>query len=81
MKYEKKVIDPETKKIDWTEVKEKLLNGVKVAVFVTIMCIGLWAVFMGLWKAVGFPCNNIARILMLLQSVVSEYLFIKWSIK
>jgi hypothetical protein len=69
------------KQIEWSEVKAKLLNGFKVAVFVIIMSIGLWAVFMGLWKVLGFPCNNIARILMFLQSVVTEYIFIKWAIK
>lgn len=69
------------KKFDWNIVKEKLLAGFKVAVFIIIICIGLWTVYMALWKAVGFPCTNLARVLMLIQSAVSEYLFVKWAIK
>jgi hypothetical protein len=81
MNCEKKVAKREVKKINWPELAERILNGFKIAVFTVLMCIGLWAVYMFVWKALGFPCTNIARALMLLQALVSEYLFVKWSIK
>lgn len=81
MKYEKKIIDSEKKKIDWSVVKDKCLNAVKVSIFTLIMLAGFWAVYVVLWNALGFPCTTPAAWLLFLQAIVSESFFIKWCIK
>ena len=43
-----------------------------------VMLVGFWAVYVVLWKALGFPVTNNALWVLFVQAVISETLFIKW---
>lgn len=68
----------EVKKINWKEVKNKISNVLKFAVFVTVTYVGFWAVFGIAWYLLGFPVNTTAAVLLGIQALVSEIMFFRW---
>lgn len=66
------------KKINWSKVKDRIINIIRFIIFTVVMLVGFWAVYVVLWKALGFPVTNNALWVLFVQAVISETLFIKW---
>ena len=66
------------KKVNWSKVKDRIINIIRFIIFTVVMLGGLWAVYVVLWKALGFPVTNNALWVLFVQAVISETLFIKW---
>ena len=66
------------KKVNWTKVKDRIINIIRFVIFTVVMLVGFWAVYLVLWKALGFPVTNNALWVLFIQAVISETLFIKW---
>lgn len=66
------------KKVNWTKVRDRIINIIRFIIFTVVMLVGFWAVYVVLWKALGFPVTNNALWVLFVQAVISETLFIKW---
>lgn len=66
------------KKVNWTKVRDRIINIIRFIIFTVVMLVGFWAVYVVLWKALGFPVTNNALWVLFIQAVISETLFIKW---
>ena len=66
------------KKINWTKVRDRIINNIRFIIFTVVMLVGFWAVYVVLWKVLGFPVTNNALWVLFIQAVISETLFIKW---
>ena len=66
------------KKINWTKVRDRIINIIRFIIFTVVMLVGFWAVYVVLWKVLGFPVTNNALWVLFIQAVISETLFIKW---
>ena len=66
------------KKVNWSKVKDRIINIIRFIIFTVVMLVGFWAVYVVLWKALGFPVTNNALWVLFVQAVISETLFIKW---
>lgn len=66
------------KKVNWSKVKDKIINIIRFIIFTVVMLVGFWAVYVVLWKVLGFPVTNNALWVLFIQAVISETLFIKW---
>lgn len=66
------------KKVNWTKVRDRIINIIRFIIFTVVMLVGFWAVYVVLWKALGFPVTNNASWVLFVQAVISETLFIKW---
>lgn len=66
------------KKVNWTKVRDRIINIIRFIIFTVVMLVGFWAVYVVLWKALGFPVTNTAMWVLLIQAVISETMFIKW---
>lgn len=66
------------KKVNWSKVKDRIINIIRFIIFTVVMLVGFWAVYVALWKVLGFPVTNNALWVLFIQAVISETLFIKW---
>lgn len=66
------------KKVNWSKVKDRIINIIRFIIFTVVMLVGFWAVYVVLWKVLGFPVTNNALWVLFIQAVISETLFIKW---
>ena len=66
------------KKVNWTKVRDRIINIIRFIIFTVVMLVGFWAVYVVLWKVLGFPVTNNALWVLFIQAVISETLFIKW---
>lgn len=66
------------KKVNWSKIKDRIVNIIRFVIFTVVMLVGFWAVYLVLWKALGFPVTNNALWVLFIQAVISETLFIKW---
>lgn len=66
------------KKVNWTKVRDRIINIIRFIIFTVVMLVGFWAVYVVLWKALGFPVTNTAMWVLLIQAIISETMFIKW---
>lgn len=66
------------KKVNWSKVKDRIINIIRFIIFTVVMLVGFWAVYVVLWKVLGFPVTNNALWVLFVQAVISETLFIKW---
>lgn len=66
------------KKVNWSKVKDRIINIIRFIIFTVVMLVGFWAVYVVLWKALGFPVTNNALWVLFVQAVISETMFIKW---
>ena len=66
------------KKVNWTKVRDRIINIIRFIIFTVVMLVGFWAVYVVLWKVLGFPVNDTALWLLFVQAVISETMFIKW---
>lgn len=66
------------KKVNWSKVKDRIINIIRFIIFTVVMLVGFWAVYVVLWKALGFPLTNNALWVLFVQAVISETMFIKW---
>ena len=66
------------KKVNWSKVKDRIINIIRFIIFTVVMLVGFWAVYVVLWKALGYPVTNNALWVLFVQAVISETLFIKW---
>jgi len=62
----------------WPVIRERSLNAFKFILMTTTMIIGMWAIYTMLWMALGFPTTRNAMWLLFVQSVISEYVYVKW---
>ena len=60
------------KKVNWTKVRDRIINIIRFIIFTVVMLVGFWAVYVVLWKALGFPVTNTAMWVLLIQAVISE---------
>ena len=66
------------KKVNWNKVRDRIINIIRFIIFTVVMLVGFWAVYVVLWKVLGFPVTNNALWVLFIQAVISETLFIKW---
>ena len=66
------------KKVNWTKVRDRIINIIRFVIFTVVMLVGFWAVYVALWKVLGFPVTNNALWVLFVQAVISETMFIKW---
>lgn len=66
------------KKVNWSKVKDRIINIIRFIIFTVVMLVGFWAVYVVLWKVLGFPVTNNALWVLFIQAVISETMFIKW---
>lgn len=66
------------KKVNWTKVRDRIINIIRFIIFTVVMLVGFWAVYVALWKVLGFPVTNNALWVLFVQAVISETMFIKW---
>lgn len=66
------------KKVNWTKVRDRIINIIRFIIFTVVMLVGFWAVYVVLWKVLGFPVTNNALWVLFIQAVISETMFIKW---
>lgn len=66
------------KKVNWTKVRDRIINIIRFIIFTVVMLVGFWAVYVVLWKILGFPVTNTAMWVLLIQAIISETMFIKW---
>lgn len=64
--------------INWMKIKTYINNAARIIIFSVIMLVGFWTVYLMLWNALGFPITTNAVLLLLIQAVISETMFIKW---
>lgn len=66
------------KKVNWTKIRDRIINIIRFIIFTVVMLVGFWAVYVVLWKILGFPVTNNALWVLFIQAVISETMFIKW---
>lgn len=66
------------KKVNWSKVKDRIINIIRFIIFTVVMLVGFWTVYVVLWKVLGFPVTNNALWVLFIQAVISETMFIKW---
>ena len=66
------------KKVNWTKIRDRIINIIRFVIFTVVMLVGFWAVYVALWKVLGFPVTTNALWVLFIQAVVSETMFIKW---
>ena len=66
------------KKVNWTKVRDRIINIIRFIISTVVMLVGFWAVYVALWKVLGFPVTNNALWVLFVQAVISETMFIKW---
>ena len=66
------------KKVNWSKVKDRIINIIRFIIFTVVMLVGFWAVYVVLWKVLGFPVTNNALWVLFIQAIISETMFIKW---
>jgi hypothetical protein len=66
------------KKVNWSKVKDRIINIIRFIIFTVVMLVGFWAVYVVAWKALGFTVNDTALWLLFVQAIISETMFIKW---
>lgn len=66
------------KKINWSKIKERIINVVKFTLFTLVMLMGFWTTYGIIWMLLGFPCNLQATIVLLIQAIVSEIMLFRW---
>lgn len=66
------------KKINWQEVKERVIDALKFMIFTVTGLMGFWAVYCILWNIIGLPTSVTALWVMFGQALVSEILFVRW---
>lgn len=64
--------------INWMKIKTYINNAARIIIFLVVMLVGFWTVYLMLWNALGFPITTNAVLLLLIQAVISETMFIKW---
>ena len=64
--------------INWMKIKTYINNAARIIIFSLVMLVGFWTVYLLLWNALGFPITTNAVLLLLIQAVISETMFIKW---
>ena len=64
--------------INWMKIKTYINNAACIIIFSVVMLVGFWTVYLMLWNALGFPITTNAVLLLLIQAVISETMFIKW---
>ena len=64
--------------INWMKIKTYINNAARIIIFSVVMLVGFWTVYLMLWNALGFPITTNAVLLLLIQAVISETMFIKW---
>ena len=64
--------------INWVRIKKYINNAARIIIFSVVMLVGFWTVYLMLWNALGFPITTNAVLLLLIQAVISETMFIKW---
>ena len=64
--------------INWVKIKTYINNAARIIIFSVVMLVGFWTVYLMLWNALGFPITTNAVLLLLIQAVISETMFIKW---
>lgn len=64
--------------INWMKIKTYINNAARIIIFSLVMLVGFWTVYLMLWNALGFPITTNAVLLLLIQAVISETMFIKW---
>ena len=66
------------KKVNWTKVRDRIINIIRFIIFTVVMLVGFWAVYVVAWKALGFTVYDTALWLLFVQAIISETMFIKW---
>ncbi len=66
------------RKINWSKIKERIINVVKFTLFTLVMLMGFWTIYGIIWLLLGFPCNLQAAIVLLIQAIVSEIMLFRW---
>lgn len=66
------------KKVNWSKVKDRIINIIRFIIFTVVILVGFWAVYVVTWKALGFTVNDTALWLLFVQAIISETMFIKW---
>lgn len=64
--------------INWMKIKTYINNAARIIIFSVVMLVGFWTVYLMLWNALGFPITTNAVLLLLIQALISETMFIKW---
>ena len=64
--------------INWVKIKTYINNAARIIIFSVVMLVGFWTVYLMLWNALGFPITTNAVLLLLIQAVISETIYIKW---
>lgn len=64
--------------INWMKIKTYINNAARIIIFSLVMLVGFWTVYLMLWNALGFPITTNAVLLLLIQALISETMFIKW---
>ena len=64
--------------INWMKIKTYINNAARIIIFSVVMLVGFWTVYLLLWNALGFPITTNAVVLLLIQALISETMFIKW---
>ena len=64
--------------INWMKIKTYINIAARIIIFSVVMLVGFWTVYLMLWNALGFPITTNAVLLLLIQALISETMFIKW---
>jgi hypothetical protein len=67
----------ETKKINWTAVKNEIIACVKNALLSMLISLGFFTAYAFIWAKLGFSYNISAMVLLALQAIISMHLFLK----
>ena len=62
----------------WPVIRERIENASKFILMTITMIMGMWVIYTMLWMALGFPVTRTAMYLLFAQSMISEYMYIKW---
>ena len=66
------------RKINWADIKDRILKALKFTVFTVVMIMGFWLLYTMVWYRLGFPLTDAAQWLLFVQAIVSEVFFLKW---
>ena len=65
-------------KLNWTEIKEKIINALKLIIMVITMVVGFWAIYLIIWTVCGLTQNVAITGGLLALALFSECLFLLW---
>lgn len=66
------------KKLNWSELKERVTNALKFISLTVIMVMGFWLIYAIIWMGIRLPTTNWAIWILFMLALVSEYGYIKW---